>query len=79
MKQSRFTPLRLSVLLELRYKCGNSMDDGTAAHELYVGDYRITPFGEEGDFWIGHKGGEGMQVFKVNFERLIDEFYKNEF
>jgi len=55
------------------------MDNGTAAQELYVGEYRITLFGDNGDFWIEHESGEGMQVFKVNFERLIDEFYKAEF
>lgn len=54
------------------------MDSGTTAQELYVGPYRITQFGED-DFWIEHESGEGMQVFKVNFERLIDEFYKAEF
>lgn len=55
------------------------MNSGTPTQELNVGEYRITPFGENGDFWIAHESGEGMQVFKINFERLIDEFYKSEF
>ena len=49
------------------------------AQQLHVGPYLITPFGDDGDFWIEHESGEGMQVFKVNFERMIDEFYKTEF
>lgn len=55
------------------------MNSETSTQQLYVGDYRITHFGEDGDFWIGHKSGEGMQVFRVAFERLIDNFYKDEF
>lgn len=44
---------------------------------LDVGDYTITTFGD--DYWIAHKSGEGMQVFRGNFERLIDEYYRSEF
>jgi hypothetical protein len=60
-------------------KRSNSLVSGTSTQELYVGPYRITPFGKDGDFWIEHESGEGMQVFKINFERLIDELYKTEF
>lgn len=42
---------------------------------LIVGKYTIT-HDRDGDYWIEHESGEGMQVFKVNFETLIDEFYK---
>ena len=44
---------------------------------LTVGDYVISPYGD--DFWIQHKSGEGMQVFRANFEKLIDEHYRSEF
>lgn len=45
---------------------------------LEVGKYTITKYQDE-DFWIKHESGEGMQVFKRVFEKLIDDFYKNEF
>ena len=45
---------------------------------ISVGEYTIT-HDKNGDYWIGHKSGEGMQVFKLNFENMIDEYYKSEF
>ena len=45
---------------------------------IIVGQYTITKY-KNGDFWISHESGEGMQVFRINFEKLIDEFYKAEF
>jgi hypothetical protein len=38
---------------------------------LSVGDYWISRM-ESGDYWIGKENGEGMQVFREDFERLID-------
>ena len=43
--------------------------------KLHVGKYLITPFGSYGDFWIEHESGEGIQVRKIAFEKLISEFY----
>jgi len=45
---------------------------------LTVGEYTITRYNDN-DYWIEHETGEGMQVFAHNFEKLIDEFYKEEF
>ena len=45
---------------------------------LHVGEYRITRYGF-GDYWIENASGEGMQVFALAFERLIDDFFKSEF
>lgn len=45
---------------------------------ITVGGYRIT-HNRDGDYWIGHDSGECMQVFKLNFEKLIDDYYKSEF
>ncbi len=45
---------------------------------IVVGKYTIT-HNQDGDYWIAHESGEGMQVFKLNFENLIDEYYKSEF
>ena len=44
---------------------------------IQVGEYWISRRGE--DYWIEHESGEGMQVFRVNFEKLISDFYKQEF
>ncbi len=44
---------------------------------LDVGKYIITRYYE--DYWIENESGEGMQVFKHNFEKLIDDYYKSEF
>ena len=44
---------------------------------IQVGEYWISRRGEE--YWIEHESGEGMQVFRVNFEKLISDFYKQEF
>ena len=48
---------------------------------LVVGIYTISnyPVGEQCDYWIENSSGEGMQVFKVNFEKCIDELFKSEF
>lgn len=45
---------------------------------LTVGDYFIR-HSFDGDYWIEHKSGEGMQVFKDNFEKLIADYYRSEF
>jgi hypothetical protein len=45
---------------------------------LSVGDYWISRM-ESGDYWIGKENGEGMQVFREDFERLIDSVYRNGF
>ena len=46
--------------------------------QLTIGEYTILPFHEE-DFWIEKANGEGMQIFKINMEKLIDDFFKSEF
>jgi hypothetical protein len=45
---------------------------------LTVGKYTITHYYDD-DYWIEEDDGEGMQVFAHNFEKLIDDFYKEEF
>jgi len=45
---------------------------------LHVGEYTVRPFGDD-DFWIENSSGEGMQVFRLNFERLIDAYFQSEF
>ena len=48
-------------------------------NKLCVGDYKLSLFNEEGDVWIEHASGEGIQVFRRDFEELIDFYYKNNF
>lgn len=56
----------------------NQTDPYAAEEQISVGEYTIT-HDSDGDYWIEHKSGEGMQVFKVNFEKLISDYYKSEF
>lgn len=46
-------------------------------HYLQIGDYVIgeVPAG----YWIEHESGEGMHVSKERMEKLIREFYKENF
>ena len=48
------------------------------AEVLIVGKYTITRWIND-DYYIGHYSGEGMQISKDKFEKLIDDFYKDEF
>lgn len=46
-------------------------------HCLQIGDHLI---GEvPGGFWIEHESGEGMHVAKERMEKLIRDFYKENF
>lgn len=45
---------------------------------IVVGDYTISRYGDE-DYWIERSSGEGMQVFKLNLEKLIADYYASEF
>ena len=45
---------------------------------LTVGEYAITSYNSE-DYWIENEAGEGMQVFRANFERFIDDLFRSEF
>jgi hypothetical protein len=45
---------------------------------LSVGDYWISRT-DLGDYWIGKSNGEGMQVFREDFERMIDSMYRQGF
>src|SRR3990170_2841436 len=58
-------------------KRGTARTDGTGLERITVGDYTIT-HDLNGDYWIGHKSGEGMQVFRLNFEKLISVYYNAE-
>ena len=46
---------------------------------LIVGEYEIRRFNNTDDYWIEKEDGEGMQVFKKNFEKPIDDYFKSEF
>lgn len=47
-------------------------------HRITVGEYTIMPF--HGDsFFIEHESGEGMQVSLSALEKLVDDFYKENF
>ena len=43
-----------------------------------VGDYWLHKFGEQ-DYWIEHASGEGMQVRREVMEKLIEDFYCENF
>ena len=45
---------------------------------IRVGQYKISRFGNDA-FLIQHKDGEGMEVSAEKLEKLIDEFFKEEF
>ena len=53
-------------------------DFQTTAQWLQVGEYIISRYHDE-DYWIEYRTGEGMQVFRKNFEDLIDRFFKEYF
>ena len=63
-----------AIAAEEREACA----DATELERITVGDYTIT-HDLNGDYWIGHKSREGMQVFRLNFEKLISVYYKAEF
>jgi len=43
-----------------------------------VGEYEITEYSQD-SLWIQHESGEGMEVGKREFEKLIDEYYQETF
>ena len=61
-----------------RFRKYISAHDQHGEQFLAVGDYTISSYGDE-DYWIGHKSGEGMSVFKFNFEKLIADYYASGF
>ena len=46
--------------------------------EIEIGDYTLSHY-HNGDFWLAHKSGEGMQVNKYVLAKLMHEFYKENF
>lgn len=54
------------------------MKDETEIPELVIGDYSITQQ-SDGNYWIYHKSGEGMQTTPQKLGRLIHDFYTKEF
>ena len=52
-----------------------------ADHEgpsLKLGDYYLMD-ATDGNFWIEHESGEGMHVSRKALEKLIADFYKENF
>ena len=47
-------------------------------YRIIVGDYSITHL-SDGNYSIGHHSGEGMQTTPAKLERLIHDFYCDEF
>lgn len=45
---------------------------------IRIGQYTISPFAG-GGFWIGHEGGEGMQVKADSLEALFTQFWADYF
>lgn len=45
---------------------------------LQIGDYYIARW-SNGDFWVEHESGEGMQVKRRQMEKLISDFYRENF
>ena len=43
-----------------------------------IGDYSISLM-DNGDYWLEHVSGEGMQVNKEMFDQLIAQFYADNF
>jgi hypothetical protein len=43
-----------------------------------IGNYELSNF-HDGDYWLSNEIGEGMQVKKNDLEKLIDDFFKNNF
>lgn len=46
--------------------------------EITIGDYKINRF-ESGDYWIYHKSGEGMEVSSEMLEKMLKDFYEENF
>lgn len=46
---------------------------GTGEH-ITVGHYEIRKL-RDGSFWFEHESGEGTQISRSSFERLIEDFY----
>ena len=47
-------------------------------NRIIVGDYSIT-HQSDGNYWIQHQSGEGMQTTSLKLGKLIDDFYCAEF
>lgn len=45
---------------------------------LHIGDFYLGP-ATDGGFWIEHESGEGMHVRKEIMEKLIADFYRENF
>ena len=47
--------------------------------KITIGDYEISYSDILDRFWIRHKSGEGTEVDKEKLEKLIHDFYKENF
>lgn len=56
--------------------CESKHNQEVCAIETY--NFRITDRGD-GSLWIERTDGEGMQVTKEDFDRLIEKFYRDNF
>ena len=45
---------------------------------LQIGDYYLGP-ATDGGYWIEHESGEGMHVRRKVMEKLIKDFYRENF
>lgn len=48
-------------------------------HRLKVGGYTITHQSHDGSFWVTNSDGEGMQTTSEKLEKLIADFFYDEF
>ena len=45
---------------------------------MRLGDYTLSTHNED-DFWLQNGDGEGMTVSNVEFEKILDDYFKENF
>ncbi len=46
---------------------------------LTVGEYTLTANTETKELWLDNKGGEGMALVEAELEKMLDEYFKENF
>ena len=72
-----FVRIGAVIINYMGYKMSNLLEP-IVINRIMVGNYSIT-HQSDGNYWIGIRSGEGMQTTKAKLEKLIHNFYYDEF
>lgn len=50
----------------------------TESVQIQVGKFAIRPF-HEGSVWLENEDGEGMQIWELEFEKLLADYWQRNF